>query len=162
LSKFRNPSGTRFLKALFFEQNTTGKDQVVYTLKDSDHLGYPSLYRLYMELEDLTEYEFANKYLDGWEHWEMLCKCDWFKPYVERWRKELHLKISARALRKIKAEAQTTSREAVNCAKYLLEKGWVPKEQRGRPSKQEVEKEKKRIIELEGSLDEDFKRIIVN
>lgn len=111
---------------------------------------------------DLTEYEFANKYLDSWEHWKMLCECTWFKPYLERWREELYLKEAAKALRQIKALSKSSSRDAFQAQRYLLEKGWMPKEEkakRGRPSQDEVKKAAKEIATDESRILEDLKRI---
>lgn len=129
-NKFRSPvNNVRFLKQLFFEMTLADKPYVLYTLKDVDHEGYPSLYRLYMETDDPTEYEFANTYLDGWEHWEMLCATEWFKPYVTRWRKELDLRMKSKALKALKAEKDNLdSRTRITVNKYLLERGWEPKE----------------------------------
>lgn len=163
--KFRNAANSRYLKGLFFEMTNADKSSVSYTLKDWDHtvdgVVYPSLYRLYLETEDLTEYEFANTYLDGWEHWEMLTNCAWFRPYAERWRKELSLKIKARALNRLKAEAASSSKNAFLANKYLVEKGWVEKDthQRGRPSKDEVQKAAHAQAEAASRLEEDFQRL---
>jgi hypothetical protein len=162
-SKFRTTSNTRYLKGLFYEQTLSDKSSVVYTLKDWDHLGYPSLYRLFMELEDLTEYEFSNKYLDGWEHWDMLCRCEWFKPYVERWRKELSLKIQGEALKALRAEASSSSRNAFAANKFLVDRGWVDKTEktnnRGRPSKEEIKKAADEIAFHERRIEDDFTRL---
>lgn len=160
-SKFRSETNTRYLKALFFEQTLADKATVVYTLKDVDHEGYPSLYRLYMETNDPTEWKFATTYLDGWEHWEMLCGCNWFKPFVERWRRELELRMKSEALSRIMREAKTSSKESFQANKYLLEKGWEPKEtsRRGRPSKAEVQEEAHRIASVNSRLNDDFERI---
>src|SRR4051812_9605533 len=102
LNPFRHKTGQRKLKNLFYEQSPADKTGVVYTLKNHDHMGYPSMYRLYMEFDDPTEYSFAIATLDGWDHWEILCECTWFKPYVAKWRKELDVRTRARALNKIK------------------------------------------------------------
>lgn len=166
-SKFRNSTNGRYLKGLFFETTLADKSSVVYSLKDWDHEGYPSLYRLYMEMEDLTEYEFSNQYLDGWEHWEMLTSAEWFKPYVDRWRKELSLKIKARALRTLRAEAESSSKNAFAANKFLVDRGWVEKEDgkahsRGRPSKDEVKKAADQIALNDRRLEEDSKRLEMN
>lgn len=164
VNKFRNPVGNqRYLKALFFEMTGSDKSTVLYTLKDVDHEGYPSLYRLYMELDDPTEWEVAQQLMDGWEHWEMLCACGWFKPFVERWRKELQLRMMSKALVRIKSEAKTGSKESFGANKYLLEKGWEPKETskygRGRPSKDEIKKAAEEIAKAGEQLTEDYKRL---
>lgn len=125
---FRSPiNNQRYLKGLFFETTDADKSTVLYTLKDRDHEGFPSLYRLFLEMDDPTEYEFANKYLDGWEHWQMLCGCKWFAPFVERWREELKLREAARIIPKIRDEAAAGNRNALQALKYLLERGWEDK-----------------------------------
>lgn len=163
-TKFRNPNtNQRYLKGLFFETTMADKSTVSYTLKDVDHEGFPSFYRLYMEIDDPTEWEVSQRLVDGWEHWEMLCGCTWFKPYIERWRKEQELRMKSRALAKIKTEAKTGSKEAFGANKYLLEKGWEPKEGsgrgRGRPSKEEIRKAADEFVKGNNQLSEDFKRL---
>ena len=164
--KFRNSTNGRYLKGLFFETTGSDKSSVSYTLKDWDHtvdgVVYPSLYRLYLEQEDLTEYEFANTNLDGWEHWEMLTSATWFRPYVSRWRKELSLKLKARALNRLKAEAASTSKNAFLANRYIIEKGYVESEGksgRGRPSKDEVRAAAEEIASVERRLLEDSQRL---
>jgi hypothetical protein len=149
---------------LFFETTLADKSTVLYTLKDEDHLGYPSLYRLFMEFEDVTEWEFAQAYMDGWEHWQMLCACTWFKPYVTRWRQELELKLKAKALKAIRAEAEGEGKMSYAANKFLMEGGWKEKDTsakpgRGRPVKDNSEKEA--ILEKEAKLrvNEDFERL---
>jgi predicted transcriptional regulator len=165
--KFRNAANGRYLKGLFYETTGADKSSVSYSLKDWDHsvdgTVYPSLYRLYLELEDLTEYTFANTYLDGWEHWEMLSACNWFRPYAERWRKELSLKVKAVSLNRLKAEAASSSKNAFLANRYLIDKGWVEKDSkaygRGRPSKDEVKAAAEEIAVTERRLDADYERL---
>ncbi len=164
-SKFRNPvNNNRLLKSLFWEEVKADKSSCVYTLKDQDHEGYPSFYRLYMEIDDPTEWEVAQQLVDGWEHWEMLCSCGWFKPYVERYRKEVELRMKSKALVRIRAEAKAATRESFNANKYVLEKGWEPKADqkngRGRPSKEEIKKAANEIAATESRLTADFDRIL--
>jgi len=163
-TKFRNDQGVHFTKGLFFEQTLGNKSSVVYTLKDQDHEGFPSLYRLYMEAEDLTEWDFADEYTGGWGHWKQLCGCLWFKPYIQRWREELELKIRGAALRRIKSEAKTTSRNAYTANKFLVDAGWRQKEEnkntKGRPTKDQIKKEAQRIAQSDNDFDEDYKRIM--
>ena len=142
-SRFRSINNARFLKGLFFE-TSTNPETVLYTLKDRDHNGFPSLYRLYIEADDDTEYTFAVANLDGWEHWEMLCNCSWFIPFVSRWRKELFLKRTSTLLKNIAAEASDSkSKNHFAANKLLLDREWegkVPKNsKRGRPTREEVE-----------------------
>lgn len=139
---------------------------VVYTLKDSDHtvgdVTYPSLYRLYLEAEDLTEYTFAVAHLDGWEHWQMLKSCSWFKPYAKRWKEELETKVMSRSLARLKAEAASSSKNAFYANKFLIERGWVPKADKsavGRPSKEAIKREAEAIFSASKEAESDFERI---
>lgn len=163
INPFKTTGGIRYLKALFYETTGAEKDTVMYTLKDQDYLEYPSLYRLYMELEDWTEFTFASTYLDSWEHWEMLCQCNWFKPYILRWRKELELKIKARLLSVlVQDSSDTTSKTCTSSAKYLLDQGWAKEknpQKRGRPSKDEIASEAHRLASTENRLTDDYNRI---
>jgi hypothetical protein len=100
----------------------------VYTLKSEDHQGFKSLKKLYLDEEDITEYRFANKYLDSYEHWKILLKCTWFKPLVESWREELKLKLQSRLYRllyKILDSDENGDIPAIRMALGALEK---PKE----------------------------------
>lgn len=161
VSKYTNESGTRLTKALFYETTLADKSQVVYTLKNEDHKGYPSLYRLYMATYDPTEYTFATSYLQDWEHWLQLCECSWFKDYVQRWRQELSLKIASTALTRIIAEAGSDRREAFSANKYLLEKGWVPKDKDsvGRPSKEAIRRKAHEILQDNSRISDDIVRL---
>lgn len=158
---FKNSIGAYLLGALFFEQ-ALDKSQVVYTLKDRDHLGYPSLYRLYMEADDPTEYHFALAHLDGWAHWERLVECEWFKPYLERWRRELEVRAKAQSLLAIRAIAKNPdNKEAYQANKFLIGNGWkdIEKRKAGQPSKAEIQSEANRLAIIAQTLDEDAERI---
>ena len=164
---FRSPQNVPLTKALFFETTLADKSTVLYSLKEKDHTvdgkTYPSLYRLYMEANDPTEYAVATKYFDGWYHWEVLCRCSWFQPYVNRWRSELELRMKSKALHRIMGEAGTNSKNALAANKYLLEKGWEPKEspqsKRGRPSKEQIKQAASDLARAETTLLDDFSRI---
>lgn len=164
---FKNASGAQYLRGLFYETTLADKSTVVYTLKNEDHLGYRSLYRMYMESGDLTEYKFAVQALDGWDHWEALTQCSWFKPYIDAWRRELEIKVRSQALAKISAMASTVTSEKLlplsfQANKYLLDGGWKTGDNRkaGRPSKQAIKEEATRIASVDKQLTADFDRIM--
>lgn len=160
-TKFRAINNNLILKGLFFETTLADKSGVVYTLKDWDHEGFPSLYRLYLEMNDPTEYQFAVTYLDGLVHWEALCECSWFKEYLARWRRELELRMKSQALKRIMAESKASSREAFNANKYLLEKGWEAKDgsKRGRPSKDDIKAAAHQLAQVGSQINDDYDRI---
>lgn len=162
MSEFRNSNNLQLLNGLFYETTDADKSSVVYTLKDRDHLGYPSLYRLYMEADDPTEYSFAVANLDGWSHWERLCECTWFKPHIAKWRRELEVRLRARALLQIRATAGTPGKESFQANKFLVGQGWKeggPKRRAGQPSKDEISREAHRLATISSNLDDDLARI---
>jgi hypothetical protein len=142
------------------------RSQVLYTLKDEDHEGYISLYKRYMALGDPTEAIFAQTYFDGIDHWELLCRNLWFKPYVERWRKELDLVLRSRALANIMDVAEDKGhRSNYEANKYLLAGGWKTKEDKakvGRPSKDEISRQAQLLFAAKDQTEEDYKRIFNN
>lgn len=127
-AKFKNKSGAKMLKKIFFETTGEDKSTCVYTLKSQDHKGFPSLKRLYLEMEDTTEYEFGQKYLFDYSHWLSLTRCTWFRPSVEEWREELRLKLEARYLANLKEIAAKGGKEGLQANKMLLERVRKPKE----------------------------------
>lgn len=163
-NKFRHPrNNARFTRQLFYEYGfKTDKQYVLYTLKRTDHEGYPSLYRLYIEMEDVTEWEFANKYFEDFDHWQVLCECEWFKPLIRQWRDELQRKLTARGLAVVKNEAMGGGRNALAAAKYLMERGWESKEEKlkmTKDAKEAIKKEAQRIAEEEQSLNDAMERV---
>lgn len=163
---FRNATNGLYTVALFYEMVNADKSTVSYTLKNHDHEGFPSLKRLYMEAEDTTEYDFAVAHLDGWEHWQKLLQCSWFQPYIESWRKELELKLKARAYKNLMKEAgNTLSKNQFLANKYVIEsydKLASREVKRGRPSKAEVNEEALKLARSEATLEDDFTRAIAS
>lgn len=163
---FRNASGALYTRGLFLETSyelSPEDRKCIYTLKDKDHQGLRSLYRLYMSCSDPTEWDFAELYLDGWYHWELLCNAEWFKSYVERWRKEKEIKLRSSALKKVREVAQSEEHKSYYEAnKFLLQGGWKPKEpgsQRGRPSKEEIKAAAVEASEAQQRISTDLERL---
>lgn len=165
-TRYRDTQNRRLLRGIFLEY-TTDRDSAIYSIQDKDRekLGkpYPSLYRLYLEMEDLTEYQFALKYMESWEHWQMLCECTWFQPYLTRWRTELELKLKAQALQNLLLEARDGGKNCYNANKFLIEKGWIDKstepKRRGRPSKAEIAREAAEQVFNHNQIADDYKRL---
>ncbi len=123
-------------------------------------MGFPSLYRLYLEMGDVLEYNFSKTYLGGWEHWQKLQQCTWFKPYLKRWREELELKIRSEALTRLATDATSSSRSSASSNRYLLDRGWaIDKNEKGRPSKEQIKEKAKEMAEFQTQLDTDLLRI---
>lgn len=159
ISKFTNSNGVRLMSSLFVETCGTPGASPVYTLYDYDKDGYPSLYKKYMETADPTEYTFATAYLHDWKHWQALVNSDWFKPYVERWRQELELKLKSAALKRMLDDSLEPGRDGQAAAKFVLEKGWGEKHTKGRPSKEQVRQAADKLASEGSSVDNDMERL---
>lgn len=135
VNKYKNPSGVRYTRGLFFELTGEDKSSVIYTLKDTEHKGYPSLKELYLREGDTTEYRFAKKYLDGYEHWKILTESEWFKPFVSLWREELRLKKEAEYIAKLEEIAATDGKDRTSAIRILLNRAETGSRsvKRGRP-----------------------------
>lgn len=159
-NRFKTEQGVRLTRGLFYETTLLDKSTVLYTLKTEDHQGYSSLYRLYMEIGDPTEYKFAQAYLDGWDHWEVLTKSTWFIPHVERWRRELQVRGASEALSRISEIAKANDKNAFAANKFLLET--KKKNEVGRPSKEAVREAAEKHFSDINQIDEDAKRLNLN
>jgi hypothetical protein len=171
MDKFKNNQGVFYLQALFFETSIPPRDNAIYTLKEKDMILEDgsvllSLKRLYLEMEDTTEYEFATEHLGGWRHWQKLLSTKWFQEEVQEWRTELELKLKARSLRHIRDKAEDPdAKENFSANKYLIDKDWVNDGTKrgtkaGRPSKESIKLEASKMIKDNSEVDEDHKRII--
>lgn len=162
MNPFRSATGHHYTKSLFLEESYSDTSNVLYTLKDVDHRGYKSLYRLYMDMADVTEILFAESYLDGMDHWNTLTELSWFKPYVNRWRKELHLKIKALAFQRLREiAADETNKACFSANRLLLEGGWIDKELNGvgRPTKEKIREEAEKLFEQDKTYASDLERL---
>ena len=168
-TQFKNIMGVHLLKPLFFEQTRdySEKALAIYSLKDQDHevdgRVYPSIKRLYVDMEDTTEYEFANTYFDNYQHWKKLKASPWFKPIYEEMKEELALKLRHRYLKKVK-DLSDDEKLGMQANRYLLENDVVDKnvDKRGRPSKKAIEEEASKMVGDALDISQDFERLLGN
>lgn len=127
---------------------------------DNDIPGLVNCRRTFLELEDPTGYEWAMKYLDSWEHFERLLNSTWFLPHYEDWKRELLISLKAKAIKRITAISLTGTNEAqaLAASKYLAEKGWE-RNTRGRPSKDDMKGEMRRLSTQIEETNKDMDRI---
>lgn len=156
-TKLVDGQGKPLTQSLFLEIGYT--DFSVYTLKDQDYeyngKMYPSLKRLYLEMEDPTEYEFANECLLGWRHWIRLCENKQIAKHIDEWRAELEYKLRSKAVRMMLSSAKGGNYQA---AKWFADRGWSNKGA-GRPSKADVEHERQVQARLGEEYSEDVVRL---
>jgi hypothetical protein len=156
----KNGYGRVHTRALFVE-TSQNPELIKFTLRNEPVNGYPSLRQLYFEADDPTEYSFAIKHLGSIAQWDALCDCSWFRPFVTAWRREHELQYKAAALRRIREDADSGSKTSFAANRYLMEKGWEPKDgkSRGRPSKDEINAEAKRQAADVVRVEDDFSRV---
>lgn len=146
--KLLDTMGRPLTQSLFLElgYNT---DYALFTLNDDDKLyqgkTYYSLKKLYLEIGDPSEYEFAKACLLGWRHWKRLQENKLIRPHIEEWREEIEVMRRSEGILSIADQAEGN----FQAAKWLAERGW-DKRGAGRPSKVEKKREemmKERISE---------------
>jgi hypothetical protein len=158
-SKMLDVMGKPLTQSLFLEINYN--DQAIYTLKDHDHTHngkqYPSLKRLFLEADDPTEYTFAITHLLGWKHWQRLCENKVLRRHIDEWREELEVKLRSRGVLQAIKNAEAGGFQS---AKWLADRGWDTRGA-GRPSKEEVEHEKKVQARINDEYGADILRLQV-
>lgn len=156
-TRLRDTMGRPLTQGLFIEHgyDTT---YAVYTLKDDDFMYegnlYPSLKRLYLEMEDPGEWEFANTYLANWSAWERICANKLFHKRIEEWRRELEVKLRSKGIKQLMVKADTSPM----AAKWLADKGWVEKSA-GRPKKSDIEAKAAELAQKDDDFTADIKRL---
>lgn len=139
---FKDVKGCLLTQALFLELGYLTK-YAMYTLKEDDYeykgKVYPSIKRLYLEEEDLTEYSFAKKYFYSWKHWERIKANVQIRNYIDDWSSELEIKIRSQSIRGI-VDMTAEGSQSFQAAKWLADRGWE-KRTPGRPSKADRDRE---------------------
>jgi len=163
---YRGANGKFLTEALFFETNRDRSVVApVFTLKDREHEGLPSLKTLYLSYSDPTEYRFSTEVLGSFQHWNVLCACVWFKPHIEEWRRELDAKIKSStvvAARSILEDPNASESSRLQAAKFLADHGWETKAKKGRPTKKQVAEAAREQAEHSDFLEDDYARIQIN
>lgn len=137
----------------------------VYTTYETDierdGVVYPSLRKIYMAFDHAPhlEYEFAEKFLGGWTHWKALCNSKMLAPMIQEWREELEIKIQAKALRRMIVTSAEETPTGFNAMKYLANKDWL--EKKGRPKKEDIERETRIAARVNDEIADDLARIRV-
>lgn len=152
--------GKPLTQGLFLEINYG--ENAIYTLKEQDHehngKQYPSLKRLYLECADPTEYDFATTYLLSWKHWLRLCENKALRVHIDEWRDELEIKLRSSAIKYILSTSQGPLAN-VQAAKWVADRGWSTRGA-GRPTKAEVEREKKIAASIVDEYSADIVRLV--
>lgn len=157
-------NGHFLTEALFWETNRNREAYApLFTLKDREHEGLPSLKQIYLSHRDPTEYKFAMAVFGSLDHWEQLKSLSWFAPYAESWNRELNLLLrseAANAMLQILADPDASPAAKTQAAKYVSEGGWNERQAKGRPKKADIQKAAREHVETNKHWDDDFARIM--
>lgn len=167
-SKLKSSNGRRILRSLFIETMTQsaaegGNVDSVFTLKDhnvhKDGKDYYSLKNIYLSYDHIPgfEYDFAQDVFGDWSHWILLSESDIIKDHIQSWRDEMTIKLQAKAMKSMLKTALYEGSKGTPAAKFIADRGWEVK--RGRPSREEVEREKKIQAGITQELQEDMERL---
>ncbi len=155
-SAFRGDMDRFFTQSLFLEHGYD-VEKAMYTFKpyDYEYKGkvYPSLRRLYVKMADPTEYLFANKYLGGWDHWQRIKANKALYEEIKHWEEELEIKLRALGVKNV----IDMSGGNFTAAKWVADGHWNVR--RGRPSKEEREREKALRERAVKEVEDDSNRI---
>lgn len=167
---FKNSMNRYLTKALFIEfdseSNVPTDQYAIYTLQEEDRevngKKFLSVYRLFLECNDPTGYTFANNYLGSWYHYQLLMRAPWFKEVIDKVLLELEVRTRSDALKSIiKDSKNPNSKSQFQASKFLLEKGWVPKDSPvGRPTKERIKEEAEKLVLEEQEVEEAAARIL--
>jgi hypothetical protein len=150
-------SGQPPVGSLFYELPSPNQTHgPYYTLKEFDHAGYPSMHKLFIEIGDPTGYKAAMELLGSWKHWQVLEKSPLVGPYIKKWKEELEIKLRAEGIQQMVNFSH--SEKGQQAAKWLAEGGWKPP-QRGRPSKESIEREKRIHAGVNREVEEMFENV---
>lgn len=121
----------------------------------------PSLRQIYLSYSDPAEYEFAMKVFKSDRHWKILTECEFFKPYLEEWRRTLARKLESEAVMIMRDLAVNgPGPQALQAAKWLAERAYFePARGKGRPSNKEVAAATKVEVAAQRLLEEDAERL---
>lgn len=132
----------------------------VWSFRGRDDSGLECFKDIYMSYSDPTEYQFAMDTLGDWKHWEYLQTLQWFMKELSQWREEMEVKLRSMAIQSMIVTAATEGSKGTTAAKWLATKGWTDEGKgRGRPSKEEVERERKIQARIKDDLKEDATRL---
>lgn len=143
--------------SLFLETRVDGFIPV-FNLKDYDYRDTYSLKNIYMSYDHVPnlEYDFAIDVFGSWDHFKKLEKSV-LRECLKEWRTELEIRNTTRAMKNIIAIARQDSATGLAASKFITERGYSSK--RGRPSKEEVDRERKIASGVEEDIRDDMERL---
>lgn len=164
-SKYLTSAGQRLVKALFHEYSYQAESEPLYTFqredKEVDGKVYPSLYRLYMACDDISEASFVSQYMYDLKQWDMIRNNNLFKDEINEWRRNLRMRKLGQVIEVLEKDALDEGPTSTASAKFLADKVYGLPKRSGRPvNKQGVSSDDNAIDVSSG--DEEYKRLFEN
>lgn len=119
--------------------------------------GYIDVHKMYLDHMDPTGYIFALEAFESWEHFKYLSTISWFRKHLDNWNDEVEVKLRSDGIAALMKTATTEGSRGTTAAKYIADAGWKTK--RGRPSKDDIEKERKHQAHIKEELNDDAERM---
>lgn len=122
-----------------FKETCSPKDTPLMELKKRAHNELPCLRDYYINLcvMDPTEADFAEEVFGDIIFWENLKKTEWFAPYYEEYKRTADIKRKSIAFKSVFAELHD-GKNALSAAKFLIQEGYVPREEKTRAKRKEI------------------------
>lgn len=145
-------------QGLFLEHaHSDQKEKALYSIQpwDKEYKGktYLSLHKLYVEMEDVAEWEFAQKYMGGYQHWLTLKASPFFKEPYATMVEELNAKVKGRSI-SVMMQQMRDGEASQATLKYLADNDFIKKNAVGKPKrKKPADKKAGSVVSL------DLKRI---
>ena len=157
MKEFKASNGKFLTQSLFLEENNT-ETFAPYTLApfDKPYKGKNviSLHKRYVDMEDVGEFDFAEKYFYNYHHWLKVKASGFFKPYYAAMVEELNAKLRSKAIKAMREQmAEGAASQAT--LKYLADKDY-DKAPVGKPKRKKPTKKEGNVLEA------DFARITGN
>lgn len=165
---FKGKNNKLLTSGLFYEFNDSKPETVLYTLdaQDRDLTDNPrygkivkSIKSAYLEMMDVAEFDFANKYFYDYRHWRMIKESAWFKDSYAMLREELEAKLASIAVSKMMEQVNAGAAGHQTLA-YLANKGYLEKDKVGRPNKKAVEKQAKEEVARKTKEQQELDKLI--
>lgn len=154
--------GGPITQGLFLETSYGDTSRVMYTLKSRDHMykgrKLPSIKRLFLEMEDPTEYFFAYEYFLDWDHWQRIRKNQLIAKHLEGWAEELEVRSRALGVKGMFDLALDGDKPNYQANLFLAKGGWTDKPA-GRPTKAAVERETRIQAKIKDEFGSDIMRL---
>jgi hypothetical protein len=109
---------------------------------------------IYLETADPTEYETAMRLIGDWEHWLAIRNHPKIKPIIDKWAKEVEVRIRSKAIRQMAKHANAVN--GASAAKWMAEGTFM---QRVLKNKQEKADEQEVVDEISKRVGEDMERL---